>query len=152
MGNTSELLTYISHEVQQLDIAWYLKEEVSSLCKYLHVYKLKNIWENMESLKEYLYFLDAHSTEQLQGLDYVEASYDTDPEAHDISYYLSQSGIEKVGESAFRQKLESHDGQLNYAMQAVKWFLLLTADEFCNATKTRMSISRRTWQKQENKN
>jgi hypothetical protein len=37
-------------------------------------------------------------------------------------------------------------------MQAVKWFLLLTADEFCNATKTRMSISRRTWQKQETKN
>ncbi|MEI6426523.1 MAG: hypothetical protein WCO66_04190 [Candidatus Absconditabacteria bacterium] len=152
MGNTSELLTYISQEVGQLDIAGYLKEEISSLCKYLHVYKLKNIWDNIEPLKEYLYFLDAHSTQQLQGLDYIEASYDVDPMAHDLSYYLSQEGIKTIGEAEFRQKLESNDGQLNGAMQAVKGFLLLTADEFCNATKTRMSISRRTWQKQENKN
>jgi hypothetical protein len=33
-------------------------------------------------------------------------------------------------------------------MQGIKWFLILTADEFCNASPTRMSINRMLWQKQ----
>ncbi|MEI6672891.1 MAG: hypothetical protein WCL02_06265 [bacterium] len=33
-------------------------------------------------------------------------------------------------------------------MQGIKGFLVLTADEFCNASPTRMSINRMLWQKQ----
>jgi hypothetical protein len=33
-------------------------------------------------------------------------------------------------------------------MQGVKGFLVLTADEFCHASPTRMSINRTLWQKQ----
>ncbi len=149
MWDTPELLKYISEEIHSLDIAGYLKEEIYALCKYLHVYKLKNIWDNIAVLKEYLYFLDNHSTEQLALLDYSEDGNPENTETYNVSYYLSQKGVDTIGSDKFLSKLQSHDGELSYVMQGVKWFLLLTADEFCNATPTRLSITRRAWQKQE---
>ena len=149
MERSPELVVYIVDEINYLDIAGYLKEEVANLCKYLHQYKLKNIWENIDTLKEYLLFLDAHSTKQMSALDYIVVEEQINPEMHDISYYLSQHAIDQIGESAFAQKLEKSSLEISYVMQAVKWFLLLTADEFCNATRTRLSITRKTWQTQD---
>jgi hypothetical protein len=62
----------ILSEVNKLDIAGYLKEEVQALFKHLHYYKLKNIDANIEALKEYLDFLDHHSTQQIHALEYDE--------------------------------------------------------------------------------
>ena len=45
-------------------------------------------------------------------------------------------------------KIWENDFNLSYIMQGIKWFLVLTADEFCNASPTRMSINRMLWQKQ----
>lgn len=81
MENSSEstnVLDQILQEVHVLDIAGYLKEEVRALCKYLHTYKLQNIWENFHALKEYLYFLDEHSTKQLAILEYDESPIDVE--------------------------------------------------------------------------
>lgn len=142
------VLEQITQEISLLDIAGYLKEEIRALSKYLHAYKLKNIWENIDTLKEYLYFLDDHSTKQLAQLDYEVVNADAVLEEHDISYYLSTQGIQEIGETKFCQKLAAHDPQVGYMMQSVKWFLLLTADEFCNATPTRLSITRMDRQKQ----
>lgn len=149
MGQSPEslqLLEYISQQIHTLDIAGYLKEEIYALCKYLHVYKLKNIWENIETLKEYLTFLDDHSTKQFADLDYSEISDVSADESHDVGYYLSHRGQESIGVDVFAQKLSAHDTQLSHAMQSVRGYLLLTADEFCNATPTRLSITRMAWQ------
>lgn len=115
-----ELLDYITQEIHTLDIAGYLKEEIYALSKYLHIYKLKNIWENIDTLKEYLYFLDDHSTKQLAQLDYTALENGGSLEDRDISYYLSKTGAEQIGDSLFRAKLATQDPQLNYAMQSVK--------------------------------
>ncbi len=140
MTKKDTILDKIIQELD-LDIAWYLKEEIFSLFKNLHFYKLKNIYQNIDALKEYLYFLDHHSTQQIHTLEYKESSElpETD---HDLLYYVSQKWLEIVWHQKLRQKLWEDQYSLSYVMQAVKGFLLLTADEFCNASPTRMSINR----------
>ncbi len=135
--------TILDKIIQELDlnIAWYLKEEIFSLFKNLHYYKLKNIYQNIDALKEYLYFLDHHSTQQIHALEYKENA-DLPETDHDLLYYVSQKWLEIVWHQKLRQKLWEDQYSLSYVMQAVKGFLLLTADEFCNASPTRMSINR----------
>lgn len=137
----------IISEISNLDVAWYLKDEISSLFKNLHYYKIKNIYDNLEALKEYLWFLDHHSTCQIHALEYDD-SLDHLDSWHDIHYYVSKKWLEIVGVHKMHQKIWENDFNLTYIMQAVKWFLLLTADEFCNASQTRMSINRMLWAKQ----
>lgn len=144
MTKKHTILDSIIEELSVLDIAWYLKEEISSLFKHLHYYKLKNIYQNIDALKEYLYFLDHHSTQQIHALEYVENT-ELPEDEHDLLYYVSQKWLEVVGHQKIRQKIWEDHYSLSYIMQAVKWFLLLTADEFCNASPTRMSINRMLW-------
>lgn len=141
MTKKHTVLDSIIEELGALDIAWYLREEISSLFKHLHYYKLKNIYQNIDALKEYLNFLDHHSTQQIHALEYVENAELPEGE-HDLLYYVSQKGLDIVGAQKIRQKIWEDHYSLSYIMQAVKWFLLLTADEFCNASPTRMSINR----------
>lgn len=143
----NNLVEKIMEHVQILDIAWYLKNEIEELLKYVHYYKIRNIFQNIDALKEYLSFLDKHSTEQIHKLEYENVTQELE-QHQDISYYISKAGLEKVGEHKINQKIWENDYNLNYVMQGVKWFLLLTADEFCNASPTRMSINRMIWQKQ----
>jgi hypothetical protein len=91
--------------------------------------------------------LDKHSTEQIHKLEYENVHQELE-QHQDIAYYISKAGLEKVGEHKINQKIWENDYNLNYVMQGVKGFLLLTADEFCNASPTRMSINRMIWQKQ----
>ncbi|MBU0627248.1 hypothetical protein KKG31_05580 [Patescibacteria group bacterium] len=56
--------------------------------------------------------------------------------------------MDKIGERKIHQKIWDNDFNLSYIMQGIKGLLLLTADEFCNATPTRMSINRLLWQKE----
>jgi hypothetical protein len=78
--------------------------------------------------------------------------YDKNPEMeigdHDVFYYVSTKGLAKIWEHKIHQKIWENDFNLSYIMQGIKWFLVLTADEFCNASPTRMSINRMLWQKQ----
>lgn len=141
MTKKHTILDTIIEDISSLDIAWYLKEEISSLFKNLHYYKLKNIHQNIDALKEYLHFLDHNSTQQIYALEYVE-NVDLPENSHDLLYYVSQKWLEKVGHQKLRQKIWEDHYSLSYIMQAIKGFLLLTADEFCNASPTRMSINR----------
>jgi uncharacterized lipoprotein YehR (DUF1307 family) len=65
------------------------------LLKYVHYYKIKNIFQNIDALKEYLSFLDNHSTEQIHKLEYENVSQELE-QHQDIAYYISKSGLEKV--------------------------------------------------------
>lgn len=138
----------ISEEIHILDIAGYLKHEVEDFLKYLHYYKIKNILQNIDALKEYLICLDQQNTNQIHELEHIHNEDMEREEWHDLHYYISKKGLEKVGEHKMKQKIWENDFNLNYVMQGVKWFLVLTADEFCNASPTRMSINRMLRQKQ----
>lgn len=137
----------IMSEIQDIDIAWYLKTEVKDLLKYLHYYKLKNVYENMEALVEYLHLLDKQNTNQIHQLEYDKRRKHELADA-DINYFLSTEWLNKIWEHKIHQKVRDNDYNLSYIMQWLKGLLLLTADEFCNATPTRMSINRMLWQKE----
>lgn len=138
----------IGLEIDTLDIAGYLKQEVKDFLKYLHYYKIKNILTNIDALKEYLICLDHQNTDQIHELEHMHNENINENEEHDLHYYISVKWLEKVGEHKMKQKIRANDFNLNYVMQGVKWFLVLTADEFCHASPTRMSINRILWQKQ----
>jgi hypothetical protein len=141
------IIKSIMEEVNALDIAWYLKWEVWGLLKYLHYYKLKNFFLNKDALIDYLYLLDNQNTTQIHTLQY-DSTRSNLIDDHEISYFVSNKWLEKIWEYKVHQKIFDNDYNLNYIMQGIKWLLLLTADEFCNASPTRMSINRMLWQKQ----
>ncbi len=141
------LVKSILRKVDHLDIAWYLKIEVEEFLKYLHYYKLKNILSNIEALKEYLLVLDKQNTSQIHEMEYDE-SLEWEKKHDDLHYFVSKWGLCKIGERKLHQKLRENEFNLQQIMLGVKGFLLLTADEFCNASPTRMSINRMIWQKQ----
>ena len=82
-------------EIEILDIAGYLKQEVKDFLKYLHYYKIKNILQNIDALKEYLICLDHQNTDQIHELEY-EQNPDMQIGDHDILYYVSTKGLEKI--------------------------------------------------------
>ena len=137
-----ELLTkQILADIADLDIAWYLKEEIEKFLWFFHAYKLKNIVLNINFLKDYLIFLDHKSTKQIHQLDH-EMLDNTDIWEHDIHYYVSKKWLGVVWEDKITQKIWQNDYNLWSVMQWIKGFLLLTMDEFCNATPTRLSINK----------
>ncbi len=140
--------THIREEIKDLDIAGYLRDEVGDFLKHLHYYKIKNILQNIDALKEYLVCLDTQNTDQIHQLEHMQDQDIDEEQEHDLHYYVSKKGLKKVGEHKMRQKIRQNDFNLNYVMQGVKGFLILTADEFCHASPTRMSINRMLWQKQ----
>lgn len=141
------LIQSIMKKVYSLDIAGYLQQEIVELLKYLHYYKLKNIARNIDALEEYLLVLDKNNTHQIHELEYNhhlpwEKTHDN------LNYFVSKSWLCKIGENKMHQRLWENEFHLQQIMSGVKWFLLLTADEFCNASPTRMSINRMLWQKE----
>ena len=129
----------ILENINSLDIAWYLREEVEKALEYFHYYKLNNILKNIDFLDDYLLYLDQKNTKQINDL-YCEITDDIDIWAHDPKYYLSDNGLQIVWYQKLKQKIVGCDYNFMSIMQWIKWFLLLTIDEFCNATPVRLSI------------
>lgn len=129
----------ILENINSLDIAWYLKEEIEKSLEYFHYYKLNNILKNIEFLDDYLSFLDQKNTKQIDDL-YCEVDEDIDIWAHDLKYYVSDKWLDIVWEQNLKHKIVKNNYNFMSIMQWIKGFLLLTIDEFCNATPVRLSI------------
>ena len=140
MTKTEELLEKISKQINSLNIAWYIKEEVIASLKYLHWYKLKNIEKNMDSFCEYLIFLNYQNTEKIDNLctgkwDKKESS------PKELNYFfVPEKKLSKEKEKLYNKKLSENGYELLTLIQWIKWVLILSIDEFCNASKTRMDI------------
>ena len=139
MTKTDMMKKEILDCIYQLDIAGYLKEELKKLLWYFHYYKMVNIHKNMDFLVDYLKFLDHKSTKNINQLDHQYQDFEMNGE-HDVFYYISKRGLDIVWEKKIKQKIYQNDYSLNSNMQWIKGFLLLTMDEFCNATPVRLSI------------
>ena len=144
MTKTDILKKNILDRTSQLDIAGYLKEELGKLLWYFHYYKMNNIYKNIEFLEDYLMFLDYKSTKNIHQLDHQYQEFEMKWD-HDIFYYISKKGLDIVWEQKIKQKIYQNDYNLKSNMLGIKWFLLLTMDEFCNATPTRLSIDQMMW-------
>ncbi len=147
ISKKDRLIKGIMKRVNSLDIAGYLKQEVEDFLKYLHYYKLKNILTNIDGLAEYLTLLDKQNTSQIHDMEYSE-ELKREKKHTDLTYFVSKTWLCKIGERKMHKKLWENEFHLQQIMLGIKWFLLLTADEFCNASPTRMSINRMIWQKE----
>ena len=140
MTKTEELLEKISKQINSLNIVWYIKEEVIASLRYLHWYKLKNIEKNMDSFCEYLIFLNNQNTEKIDNLctgkwDKKESS------PKELNYFFApEKKLSKEKEKLYNKKLSENGYELLTLIQWIKWVLILSIDEFCNASKTRMDI------------
>ena len=140
MTKTEELLNNINKHINSLNIAWYIKEEVTASLKYLHRYKLKNIEKNIDSFCEYLKFLNYQNTEKINNLCSNKWT-NKENKNKDLSYFfVPEKKHNKEKEKQYLKKLSSNGYELLTLIQWVKWILILSIDEFCNASKTRMDI------------
>lgn len=114
----------ILENINSLDIAWYLKEEIEKSLQYFHYYKLNNILKNIEVLDDYLSFLDQKNTKQIDDL-YCEVDEDIDIWAHDLKYYVSSKWLNTIWEQELKHKIVENNYNFMSIMQWIKWFLCL---------------------------
>ena len=132
-------------ELKDLDIAWYILDEVKNFLKYVNHYKLANIYENMEDFKDYLIRVDNQNSMQIAQLEPKEAVEENIKS--DLNYYISKSWISMIDQEKI-DSISPRDMNLSNEMQWIKWYIILTVDEFCNASQTRMSINKMLFQKE----
>lgn len=137
---TQQLLHKIISHINMLDIAGYLKEEVAASLKYLHWYKLKNIEKNLDIFSEYLEYLNLQNTDKISKLGDKEHSQTKKKYEYDLGYFLASGPLSAKEEQEYLKKIHDHGYELLTLTQGFKGILVLSIDEFCNASKTRIDI------------
>lgn len=142
----NELYEEIAKYCDELHIARYLKNEVKSALKYFHVYKLSNIKKNLSEFSDYLIFLNTENCVRIEWLtEWKESKRLLN---NSVSYFYDYENIDKDRLSVIQKKIETNSYETITLMQSMKGYLILTIDEFCNASPTRIDIMRyNLWKK-----
>jgi len=144
----------VLNKIKKIDLADYLVEELEALLGYLHYYKLRNVFKNSKSLTEYLLLLDEQNSTQIKKICEGISIRGRESHPKEQVYFLSNTGLEQVGEKkidAFLTRHGSNSYQLQNIILGLKGMLLLSANEFCHASSTRMSINKTLRKRQRNK-
>lgn len=141
-----KLYEEIAKHCDWLCIARYLKNEAKSALKYFHAHKLSNIKRNLKEFSDYLLFLN---TENCLWIESFTAWKESKRSLNNsLSYFYDNKNITKSQISAIQKKIETNSYETITLMQSIKWCLILTIDEFCNASPTRIDIMRyNLWKK-----
>ena len=142
----NKLYNEITQHCDWLHIARYLKNEAKSALKYFHVHKLSNIKKNLKEFSDYLIFLNDENCERIEWFtEWKETKRSLN---NSISYFYDYENISKSDLSSIQRKIETNSYETITLMQSIKWYLILTIDEFCNASPTRIDIMRyNLWKK-----
>jgi hypothetical protein len=136
----------IAKHCDWLCIARYLKNEAKSALKYFHVHKLSNIKKNLKEFSDYLMFLNNENCEKIES--FTEWKESKRALNNSISYFYDYENISPSDLSSIQRKIETNTYETITLMQSIKWYLILTIDEFCNASPTRIDIMRyNLWKK-----
>ena len=130
----------IAESISKLDIAGYLQEEAIACLKYITLPKLKNIEKNLTCFCEYLVFLNQQNTENFLKLMEKDAK---SPYSYprDLAYFFApEKKISLKQKKSYLQKVAEQGFPLLSLMQGMRGLLVLTIDEFCNASPTRIDI------------
>lgn len=142
----NQLYEEIAKHCDWLCIARYLKNEAKSALKYFHSHKLSNIKKNLNEFSDYLLFLNKENCQQIEKFTEWKESKRT--LNNSISYFYNYENISKADLSSIQRKIETNSYETITLMQSIKWCLILTIDEFCNASPTRIDIMRyNLWKK-----
>ena len=141
-----KLYNEIAKYCDWLCIARYLKNEAKSALKYFHVHKLSNIKKNLKEFSEYLIFLNTENCKKIENFEeWKERKRNLN---NSISYFYDYENISDSNLSIIQNKIETNSYETITLMQSIKWCLILTIDEFCNASPTRIDIMRyNLWKK-----
>lgn len=147
-SDKDKLYEEIAKHCDWLHIARYLKNEAKSALKYFHFHKLSNVKKNLKEFSEYLIFLN---TENCKKIENFEEWKETKRVLNNsVSYFYDSENIPKSKLSLIQSKIETNSYETITLMQSIKWCLILTIDEFCNASPTRIDIMRyNLWKKKE---
>jgi len=144
-----KLYEEIASHCEWLRIARYLKNEAKNALKYFHVHKLYNIKKNLKEFSDYLIFLN---NENCQKIEWFTPWKETKKSLNNsISYFYDYENISKSDLSLIQKKIETNSFETITLMQSIKWCLILTIDEFCNASPTRIDVMRYNLWKKKNK-
>ena len=129
-----------------LCIARYLKNEAKNALKYFHEHKLSNIKKNLKEFSDYLIFLNTENCQKIENFqEWKERKRNLN---NSLSYFYNYENISDSDLSSIQNKIETNSYETITLMQSIKWCLILTIDEFCNATPTRVDIMRyNLWKK-----
>lgn len=146
ISTKDSLYQSIINACEKLNIARYLKNEVKNSLQYFHSYKLQNIKKNLKAFMNYLLFLNEENSNKIQELEINTNSNRI--MNNNLSYFYNHENINTKEKKEITQKIESNSYQVITLMQGIKGLLLLTIDEFCNASPTRMAINTFLWEKE----
>lgn len=147
-SDKDKLYEEIAKHCDWLHIARYLKNEAKSALKYFHVHKLSNVKKNLKEFSEYLIFLNIENCKKIENFE--EWKETKRVLNNSISYFYDSENIPKSKLSLIQSKIETNSYETITLMQSIKWCLILTIDEFCNASPTRIDIMRyNLWKKKE---
>lgn len=133
---------------EQLFIARYLKNEVKNSLQHFHAYKLENIQKNLTAFTDYLLYLNEENCHQIQQLKIDDSNKRI--LNNNLSYFYDHEKLTLKEKKDITQKIECNTYQVITLTQGLKGLLLLTIDEFCNASPTRMDINMFLWKKEAN--
>lgn len=140
----------ISEHCDWLCIARYLKNEAKNALKYFHEHKLSNIKNNLTEFSDYLLFLNEENCQKIKNFEEWKEWKRT--LNNSISYFYNNENITDEEISSIQNKIETNSYETITLMQSLKWCLILTIDEFCNASPTRIDIMRyNLWKKKNSK-
>ncbi len=143
-NNTSlekdKLYEEITYHCDQLRIARYLKNETKSTLQHFHAHKLSNIKRNLKEFSDYLMFLNQENCEKIWNFN---TERETKKELNNsLSYFYDYEWATPEELTIIQEKIETNSYETITLMQSIKWCLILTIDEFCNASPTRIDIMR----------
>lgn len=137
----SEMYKEIANLCDNLPVARYLKNEAKEALKYFHVHKLTNIRKNFSEFSEYLLLLNDENCRKID--EFVAGKEHKKDLNNSLSYfYYVDDNMDSNKKEALLQKIETNSYETITLMQSLKWYLILTIDEFCNASDTRVDIIR----------
>ena len=137
-----KLYIQIANHCDWLRIARYLKNAL----KYFHAHKLSNIKKNLNEFSEYLLYLNDQNCQKINWFSAWKESKRT--LNNSVSYFYDYEKISDKELPLIQAKIETNTYETITLMQSIKWCLILTIDEFCNASPTRIDIMRyELWKK-----
>ena len=144
-----KLYIQIANHCDWLRIARYLKNEAKNALKYFHAHKLYNIKRNLNDFSEYLLYLNDQNCQKINWFSTWKESKRA--LNNSISYFYDYKNISNKELPVIQAKIETNTYETITLMQSIKWCLILTIDEFCNASPTRIDIMRYELWKKKNK-
>jgi len=134
--------------LQKLEIAGFLLGEIEALLNHLHFYKCKNILANIDALEYYLKLLDEENSSQFFEI-IKDTKIATVNDTINLKYFLGESWIEMIWESEAQNYFvnKENKSKIQSILLATKGLILLSANEFCHASSTRMRINKWNWEK-----